>query len=78
MGDDVVAPDMKGAAFIGRLMIGSHNAMVQNETHQDRRARALSRAIAMVRAAVPVAILATWVALGCPLSWMAISALPAG
>jgi hypothetical protein len=56
--DDLVAPDMKGAEFIGRLMLGLQDAMVQNEVNQAGRARALTRAIFMVRVVVPVAIAA--------------------
>ncbi len=54
--DDLVAPGMKGAEFLSRLMIGVQDAMVQNELDQDRRAGALSRAIMMVRLAVPLAV----------------------
>jgi hypothetical protein len=54
--DDLVAPAMKGPEFMARLMLGLQDAMVQNELNQDRRARALTRAILMVRIAVPLAI----------------------
>ncbi len=60
--DDLVAPDMKGAEFIGRLMLGLQDAMVQNELNQDSRARALGRAIFMVRVTVPLAVAAALVA----------------
>jgi hypothetical protein len=56
--DDLVAPDMKGAEFIGRLMLGLQDVMVQNELNQDKRATALTRAILLVKAAVPVACIA--------------------
>jgi dihydroxyacid dehydratase/phosphogluconate dehydratase len=56
--DDFVAPDMKGAEFIGRLMLGLQDAMVKNEQNQFTRARALAHAILMVKAAVPCAVAA--------------------
>jgi hypothetical protein len=61
--DDLVAPAMKGPEFMARLMLGLQDAMVQNEIHQNRRARALTRAILMVRIAVPLAI-AVFLAVG--------------
>ena len=60
--DDLVAPDMKGAEFIGRLMLGLQDGMVQNEVNQDRRATALATAILLVRAAVPIACVAALLA----------------
>jgi hypothetical protein len=62
--DDLVAPDMKGAEFMGRLMYGLQDVMVRNELNQDRRARALNRAILLVRAAVPVACVAAMTTVG--------------
>ncbi len=69
--DDLVAPDMKGAEFIARLVLGSQDAMVQNELNQTRRARTLTAAIAMVRAAVPLAIAAALIA-GPATQWLAL------
>lgn len=60
--DDLTAPDMKGPEFIGRLMLGLQDAMVENERNQDSRARSLTRAILMVRAAVPLAVVAALMA----------------
>jgi fatty acid desaturase len=53
---------MKGAEFIGRLMLGLQDGMVQNEVNQDRRATALATAILLVRAAVPIACVAALLA----------------
>jgi hypothetical protein len=60
--DDLVAPDMKGAEFIGRLMLGLQDVMVTNELNQERRGIALGNAILLVKAAVPVACAAAWLA----------------
>ena len=60
--DDLVAPDMKGAEFIGRLMLGLQDVMVTNELNQERRGIALGNAIPSVKAAVPVACVAAWLA----------------
>src|SRR5271166_202524 len=60
--DDLVAPDMRGAEFIGRLMLGLQDVMVQNELNQDRRAVAITRANLMVAAAVPFACMAALIA----------------
>ena len=56
MWDDIIFPDMKGAEFIGRLMLGAQDAMVRNELDQRCRAGALTRAIFMMKAAVPLAV----------------------
>jgi hypothetical protein len=61
--DDLVYPGMKGPEFMGRLMLGSQDVMVQNEINQYKRARNLERAIAMVRAAVPLALIAACLAI---------------
>jgi hypothetical protein len=60
--DDLVAPDMKGAEFIGRLMLGLQDVMVTNELNQERRGIALGNAILSVKAAVPVACVVAWLA----------------
>lgn len=57
--DDLVAPAMKGPEFMSRLMMGLQEAMVRNELNQRSRARSLSRAIVMVKLAVPLAIVAS-------------------
>jgi len=68
--DDFVAPGMKGPEFIGRLMLSLQDVMVQNERNQNERASALRRAIFMVKATMPVAIIAAGLAL-------AVTTLPA-
>lgn len=60
--DDLVAPDMKGAEFMGRLMLSLQDVMVQNELKQDKRARALKWAMLFVRLTVPAACLAALLA----------------
>jgi len=60
--DDLVAPGMKGSEFIGRLMLGLQDAMVQNEVNQYHRAGALTRAFRMVQFAVPCAVVAFFIA----------------
>nr|WP_294554007.1 hypothetical protein [uncultured Rhodopila sp.] len=62
MWDDLVAPDMKGAEFMGRLMLSLQDVMVQNELKQDKRATALKWAMLFVRLTVPVACLAALLA----------------
>jgi hypothetical protein len=56
LSDDLVAPAMKGPEFIARLMLGLQDVLVQNEINQDRRRRALNRAMLMAGIAVPLAI----------------------
>jgi hypothetical protein len=60
--DDLIAPGMKGPEFMGRLMLGLQDAMVQNELNQVKRARALANAVRTVRLAVPLAFAAALVA----------------
>nr|WP_294521299.1 hypothetical protein [uncultured Rhodopila sp.] len=60
--DDLVAPDMKGAEFMGRLMLSLQDVMVRNELNQEKRARALTWAMLFVRLTVPTACLAAFLA----------------
>jgi len=60
--DDLVAPDMKGAEFMGRLILSLQDVMVQNELQQDKRARSLKWATLFVRLTVPVACVAALLA----------------
>jgi hypothetical protein len=55
--DDLVAPDMRGAEFMARLMHGVQDAMLRNERAQHRRAAALARAVFSVVLAGPAALL---------------------
>jgi hypothetical protein len=48
--DDLVASDMKGAEFIGRLMSSLQDVMVRNELNQAERAASLTRAMLLVKA----------------------------
>jgi hypothetical protein len=62
--DDLVAPDMKGAEFMGRLMLSLQDVMIQNELRQEQRARALNWAMLFVRLTVPAACLTALLAVG--------------
>jgi hypothetical protein len=59
---DLVAPDMKGAKFIGAMLLSLQDAMATNEAGQEKRAVALDRAILLAKVAVPLACAAAWLA----------------
>jgi hypothetical protein len=64
--NDFIYPGMAADLFIARLMMSQREAMIQNEVNQENRAKALNRAMLLVRLAVPAAILAAMIAVFIP------------